>query len=125
MKTFLSKRITEIDVHVEQILHLSQCSTPKSKKSLMKSTVWDINLNLLNAGVECRRQVRILKVFFPKKLFTIIIISSHYLDSALKCIQMSTNKPSIGSVVLEDKPWNFIKLGPNEIFLHKNPTWKA
>ena len=38
---------------------------------------------------------------------------------------MSTNKPSIGSVVLEDKPWNFIKFGPNEIFLHKNPTWKA
>ena len=57
----------------------------------------------MHAGIECRLQDKIFNFFFSKILEIQIDIYHIWIQHA-KCIQMSTNKPSIGSVVLEIVP---------------------
>ena len=56
-------------------------------------------INHVHAYVECKRQVHLTQTFskFGKKSNSYCKIWNQY----EKCIQMSTNKPSIGPVVLE------------------------
>ena len=62
------------------------------------------NINPLHVDVECRWQAKILQLFQKKmkSKFFIAIVGF----SIKNCIQMSTNKSSIGAVVLEIVPRN-------------------
>ena len=61
-----------------------------------------ITYNPLNAVVECRRQDEVFQLFL--KILTNFNFHSHIWIQHVKCIQMSTNKPSIGAVVHEISP---------------------
>jgi hypothetical protein len=55
-------------------------------------------LNLLHAGVDCRRHAQMFTIFSKK--FKIVAFHGHIQNQHENRIKMSTNKPSIGYVVL-------------------------
>ena len=62
------------------------------------------------ADVDCRRHIQNVQPFLKKKKMKFQIFIALYLNSVCeKCIEMSTNKPSIESVVLEIVLWIFRK----------------
>ena len=59
----------------------------------------EITLSSLHSTVDGRS-----KLPFSLKFFKFKLSELYCLDSVEKCLQMSTNKPSLGSVILEITP---------------------